>query len=239
MIRKIKNRFNAFRIFICILVIIFILFLFIDFREFINNNQYLHLLKSNIIYFIKAIKVIFPMVVAIIIAYLISNFTSQKWIIKIEKLDIGGASIVFEKPEELFKQQIKNYLNTKRTLFSYDPQRDNIEDTLNSYYKVYNYIREKMQVYDTKSSQISDSYKVANLMIGTLNEFLTSYQSNYRRWIKYRLENKATDNDYAKSISEIQREYSNYDNLLQGFEEVNNKFKIYAKEFNVDIQKWE
>jgi len=162
---------------------------------------------------------------------------ANKWVIKVEKLNVGGASIIFEKPEELFNQQIRNFMNTKRTLFFFDPERDNISDTLTSYYKTYEFIRENMAVYDTKSSQDSDYYKTGNKMIHTLNEFLTSHQSNYRRWFNNKTENM-TDEEYNKCISEIQRDYRKYEEIIAGFEVVNKAFLDYGEKFKIDTKKW-
>lgn len=222
------------KIIIPILIIIFVLLCVVNLRSLVDSN--LLVLKLNILYLISVLTKAVPLVVAFLLIYIWRKFAT-KWVIKIEKLDIGGASIIFEKPEELFKQQIKNFMNTKRTLFYFDPQRDNIADTISSYYETYKVIREKINIYDTATSQQSKYYNAANNMIQTLNEFLTSYQSNYRRWFDNRME-KPNEADYSKCISEIQKEYWNYDNMIAGFINLNNEFLDYAKEFDINTNKW-
>lgn len=37
---------------------------------------------------------------------------------------------------------------SKRTLFQFNPKRDNISEVLDSYYSVYNYIRENLELLD-------------------------------------------------------------------------------------------
>lgn len=205
-------------------------------REMVESNKYLLSLKQNILYFLNVLSKSVPIIIIILLIYIWRKFAT-KWVIKIEKLDIGGASVVFERPEELFRQQIKNFMNTKRTLFYFDPERDNIEDTISSYYKTYEFIREKMQVYDSKSSQQSKYYEAANNMLQVLNEFLTSHQSNYRRWVKYKTEQNCTE-DYCKSICEIQKEYWRYKEIIEGFKILNSDFLMYAETFDINTVKW-
>jgi len=178
-----------------------------------------------------------PLLAFLLLVYIWRKIAT-KLVIRVEKLDVGGVSIIFERPEELFKQQIKNFLNTKRSLFSFEPERDNIYDCINSCYKIYEFIRENMSVYDTKSSQQSDFYSTANTMIHTLNDFLTSHQSDYRRWHENMLEN-ANNQDGFKSITELQREYPGYDVLISDFANLNCEFRGHAKKFEVDVDKWQ
>ena len=128
-------------------------------------------------------------------------------------------------------------LNTKRSLFRFESERDNIYDCINSCYKIYEFIRENMGVYDTKTSRKSDYYNTANLMLHALNDFLTNHQSDYRRWHENALEEN--NKDVFRGITEIQRDYPNYDKIIKGFDELNCKFKAYAKKFDVDTDKWE
>lgn len=207
-----------------------------NFREIVESNKYLLSLKLNILYFLSILSKSVPIIVIILLIYIWRKFAT-KWVIKIEKLDIGGASVVFERPEQLFKQQIKNFMNTKRTLFYFDPERDNIEDTISSYYKTYEFIREKMQIYDTKSSEQSKYYEFSNNMLQTLNEFLTSNQSNYRRWVKYKTEQYRPE-DYSRGICEIQKEYWRYKEIIEGLKILNTDFLKYSEIFDINTDKW-
>lgn len=216
---------------------IFIIFIFLlavfDIKELVHKSAHLLLLKDNIIYFNKAIKAFLPLIIIFILLYLWKNFITKKWVIKIEKLDIGGASIVFEKPEELFMQQIKNFLNTKRTLFAFNPNRDSIMDTFSSFFETYSFIKENMKIYDIKSASTSKYYSVANTMIQILNDFLTAHRVNYSRWF-----NNLIDVDYTEDICEIQKKYRYFDRLMDDFYELNTKFIEFGDIFKVDINKW-
>ncbi len=233
----IKNRTVIANIILCLVLIsILILSFNYNFREIVMSHEHLSILRQNVLYFINVITKSIPIVIILLLIYIWRKFAT-KWVIKVEKLDIGGASIVFERPEELFKQQIKNFMNTKRTLFYFDPERDNISDTISSYYETYRFIREKMQVYDTKSSQQSKYYETANNMLHCLNEFLTSHQSNYKRWFDHKTEEFCTE-DFCRDISEIQKEYRRYDAIVEGFRDLNTDFLIYAEIFDVNTDKW-
>lgn len=236
-ISYIKNRTVIANIILCLVLIsILILSFNYNFREIVMSHEHLSILRQNVLYFINVITKSIPIVIILLLIYIWRKFAT-KWVIKVEKLDIGGASIVFERPEELFKQQIKNFMNTKRTLFYFDPERDNISDTISSYYETYRFIREKMQVYDTKSSQQSKYYETANNMLHCLNEFLTSHQSNYKRWFDHKTEEFCTE-DFCRDISEIQKEYRRYDAIVEGFRDLNTDFLIYAEIFDVNTDKW-
>jgi len=225
------------------IVILFILIVVViqlgrhDLRQFIERCSWLYHLGRNILFLIDVITHL-RLIIFLTIMILIWNFIKKRWVIRFEKLDVGGASIIFEQPENLFNQQIKNFMNTKRTLFYFDPNRDNISDTIKSYYQTYEFIRENIKLFDIKSSTGSEYYEEANKMIYKLNEFLTSYQSNYRRWYDHRVSNPRKT-DYQKCISEIQKDYWNYQELIVGFAEFNNDFLNYAKTFGINTEKWD
>ncbi|NFF79287.1 hypothetical protein FCV38_20500 [Clostridium sporogenes] len=153
-----------------------------------------------------------------------------------EKINLGGVNIIFDDPEKLFKQQVKNFLNTKRTLFKID-NRDNFYETLDSYYSVYTFLREEIKIYDTKISKDSEQYKVANKMMKELNSFLTAHQNNFRRWYKYVMDEKVEEM-HDKDIGDIQEEYRHYDKMVNDFANLNNVFCELSSEFDIDVNKW-
>ncbi|MCL2563170.1 MAG: hypothetical protein FWE08_03950 [Oscillospiraceae bacterium] len=230
------NRVNI--IIIALLLVLLLLSLCFNFRDFIESRNSLLLLKTNVLYIIRVISRSTPLIVFLLLIYIWRKIAT-KLVVRVEKLDVGGMSVIFERPEELFRQQIKNFLNTKRTLFYFDPTRDNIYDCINSCYKIYEFIRENMSVYDTKSSQKSEYYKTANGMLYELNEFLTNHQSDYKRWYKAMLEKMGSTCDDFKSITEIQKEYKEYAAVVEDFDNLNSAFLEYVKIFEVDTKKWE
>ena len=65
-----------------------------------------------------------------------------------------------------------------------------------------------------------------------INLFLTKYQSDYRRWYKFK-----TDNNFEPFL-EIQSKYSKYHEMNADFKKLNKEVAADAKYFGVDIEKW-
>lgn len=223
---------------------------FSQYRFYIN-------LKVNINFIIIVLNKMLPLL-SLIIIFISYKFLSSKWVFRVEKFNFGGISVICNNPEDIFKQQVKNYLNTKRTLFKIDEKKDNFYDTIGSYYEIYKFLRAEINVYDVKSSnklsnnnfltklfkdedennqEEKNCYQNANEMIKKLNEFLTSHQSDLRRWYEYEV-NKNINNIYNKSIDEIQRGYIRYEEIVNDFKEINNYFCSVAPDYEIDYKKW-
>lgn len=216
-------------------VLIMCLFL-IDINSELSKLVLYRNLKINIKFIVKVISTALPLLIIMII-FLVYKFFNKKWIFRVEKLNLGGVNIICDNPDTLFSQQVKNFLNTKRTLFKIDVNNDNFHDTLKSYYDVYNFLREEMKIFDPKTAKVSKYYEIANDMIQVLNTFLTAHQSNYRRWYEY-IEKKNLDDIYNKDICEVQKEYRNYVPMVEDFKSLNEFFCSVAAQFEIDTNKW-
>lgn len=222
---------------IIILFSVCILLTSIDINKVLSNYIYYINLKNNIKFIINVFNKSLPLLI-IGIVFVFYKILSNRWIFRIEKLNLGGMSIIFSNPDDLFKQQVRNFLNTKRTLFKLDEDKDNFYETIDSYYQVYSFIRDEIKIYDNKSYQNKSScYSEANKMIKKLNEFLTSNQNDYKRWYKYIMDNKIEDL-YDKDVKDIQMKYRHYDKIVNDFKNVNEVFCSVAKKFDIDLDKW-
>ncbi len=242
-------------------LLIIALLMCIDINGFLSEYTMYRNLKVNINFIIKVLNKALPLLVITII-FILYKVLSNKWVFRIEKFNLGGVSVICNNPEDIFKQQVKNFLNTKRTLFKIDEERDNFYDTIGSYYQVYNFLRDEIKVYDIESSNKSfnkksslkkwfsklssegeescvetNCYKKANSMIKELNEFLTSHQSDFRRWYEYLINNEMKD-IYNKRIYEIQKDYGRYEEIVEDFKKINAFFCSVAPEFEIDYKKW-
>ncbi|MCU4823266.1 hypothetical protein OCA00_16680 [Bacillus cereus] len=204
---------------------------------------YIQTLWKNIIFLSGCIFAFLPFLLLILMIFL---FSTKKWAFRVEKLTIGGFNVLFDNPEHLFKRQIGTFLNTKRTLFKIDFKHDNFDDTFTSYFETYKLLRDEMKILkdakkktSKKGKPTTESYDLSNLMIKELNHFLTKHQSDYRRWYKY-MELRNEEEYYTLPIEELQKKYSNYEELSIDFQHVNKFFvnKI-APYFDVDTEKWE
>lgn len=205
-----------------------------DLKVILRSNR-ISIFRDNMFYIVNLISK-FKSIIILVILFGLYIIAKSKWVFKVEKLNYGGITFAFNKPDKILKQNIKNFLNTKRTLFKINPNKDNFYETISSYYEVYKLIRDEMYPYDIEASN-KDIYVAANEMIKTLNDFLTEYQSDYKRWYEYVMENEKHIN-YNMDIGEVQKEYRHYDEMIQAFEEVNEKFSKYAQTFDINTKKW-
>ena len=226
---------NKKKIFLSVIIFLLIFILFMVDLKWIFRSDKIKIFRENIFYLTNLFEKFKYIFVGIILIY-VYLIISKKWVFRIEKMSYGGITFQLNKPDKMLKQSISNYLNTKRTLFKINPQKDNFYDTINSYYSVYELIRNEISPYDTSCSK-EGTYETCNNMIRTLNKFLTSYQSDYKRWYEYLIENNK-GSIYDKDIEEIQKKYRKYDEILAGFNEVNNDFIKYAEQLGIDSGKW-
>ncbi|MDU2491148.1 MAG: hypothetical protein E7D27_11285 [Clostridium celatum] len=209
--------------------------LFIIDLKVILRCEAISIFRENMFYIVNLISK-FKSIIILFILFGLYIIAKSKWVFKIEKLNYGGITFAFNKPDKILKQNIKNFLNTKRTLFKINPNKDNFYETIASYYTVYKLIRDEMYPYDIEASS-KEIYIAANEMIKTLNEFLTDYQSDYKRWYEYIIENQKEQN-HDIDIGEIQKKYRHYNEMVQAFKDVNKKFIKHAKTFDINVDKW-
>jgi hypothetical protein len=221
--------------FIIVLIVgVFVGSFFIDLNTI--ESVPLKIFWNNLKTFSTIIFTTFPLI--IITLFLILLLTKQ-WAIRVEKLSLGGISLLFENPEKMFERRIRNYLETKRSVFIINLEQDNFFEVFNSYYEIYKtFLSEILLIENRKRTKGSSHYHLSISAIKELNQFLTAFQSDYRRWYTY-IERKEEQKFYLTPIGELQKEYSNYEKLCQGFKKVNVFFSgEFAKEFGIDVEKW-
>jgi hypothetical protein len=161
-------------------------------------------------------------------------------------------NVLFDNSDILFKKTIKNYLDTKRSLFKLDAHHDAFDEVLNSYFECYNFIRTEIRILNLKRQRDRELYNIANEALKVLNIFLTEHQNNYRRWHKYVSEkdsvltqDKNSNGDFISlpyhltPIGTVQIHYYHFNKILDGFSDVNKFFSgDFAIKFNVNLKKW-
>ncbi|RXA93712.1 hypothetical protein [Yersinia sp. 2105 StPb PI] len=169
----------------------------------------------------------------------------KKYSVKVEKLSLGGISILFNESSTLYKKSIKNHLDSKRAIFKVRKNVDAFDEVISSYYQTYQFIRDEMKILNPKKDR--EIYDFSNEMLMVLNKFLTNYQNNYKRWYKY-ISDKDEVNDratgdvmrfHSTGINKIQMQYYDYDRILKGFKDVNRFFINDVKpKFGINTDKW-
>ncbi|CUY05471.1 MULTISPECIES: hypothetical protein [Serratia] len=208
-------------------------------NNFMNNSGVIKTFLSVLILFLVA----YILMVGVIL---------KKYSLKIEQLNFGGINVLFNNSDILFRQSIKNYLDAKRTLFKISAELDSFDETLSSYYEIHNFIRTEMKVLNLKRRKDRHLYELSNEALKELNDFLTKYQNNYRRWHKYVSEKDAVltkeKDSYGNRVSlpyhltpigKLQTHYYHYSKMLNGFIGVNKFFnEKFVREFKINTSKW-
>lgn len=133
----------------CIFVLLLIIMGSIPFSPF-EKWWFIVNFMSNV----SIIRAFLSVLILFLVAYiLLVGAFHQRYSLRLEQLSFGGINILLNKSDLLFKKSVKNYLDTKRTLFKFDPNYDSIEEVLNSYYECYKFIRDEMKLLDVKKKR--------------------------------------------------------------------------------------
>ncbi|WP_052012145.1 hypothetical protein [Alicyclobacillus hesperidum] len=199
---------------------------------------------------------VFEFLPLLIIVILLLGLLTNRWALKVERLSFGGINVLFDNPEQLYIRTVRAFLDTKRTLFKIDFERDNFDETLTSYYNAYDFFRREMNILHSdkkrglwgRSRQSNQLYTLTNRIVQVLNDFLTSHQNDFRRWYRHVSESDQVNRldgtgdplvFHMTPIHEIQRHYYKYDAICTGFQEVNTFFMNEVRPvFDINVEKW-
>ncbi|EKN4693284.1 hypothetical protein JE934_003409 [Yersinia ruckeri] len=185
------------------------------------------------------------LLIAVFIWLMVSLYLLKKYSVKVEKLSLGGISILFNESSTLYKKSIKNHLDSKRAIFKVRKNIDAFDEVISSYYQTYQFIRDEMKILNPKKDR--DIYDFSNEILMVLNKFLTNYQNNYKRWYKYisdkdEVKDRVTGDVmsfHSTGINKIQMQYYDYERILKGFKDVNRFFINDVKpKFGINTDKW-
>lgn len=173
------------------------------------------------------------------------GFLDKKYTLRIDKFNIGGINVLFDKSSEIYIKTVGTYVSPKRSLFSFDEKRDNIYEVLNAYYDVYNFIRSTLELLDYEKD--SDLYKTSVNILKRLNNFLTKHQNDYRRWYDKVISDDEciASNNWEKAhnttIERVQEQYYRYDELLKDINDLNEYMskKEIKNTFRIKVFIWE
>jgi hypothetical protein len=172
--------------------------------------------------------------------------------VQLERMNIGGINLLFHKPDKIFINSTKAFLETKRTLYKIYEDRDNFNEVLDSYFATYQFFKKEMSILDTTKKDQKKLYDLSSAIIKNLNVFLTAYQNNYRRWYQNTVEENRVlvegangeeeldKKPHMMRIGELQQYYYDYNEILNGLTSINTFFKERVNQtIKVDINKWE
>lgn len=204
----------------------------IDLQEILMNIPSMKICIKNLNFLNKIIKK-YDVIIAVIFICIVICFVKKHMTVSVPKISIAGIEIHLKDIDDIVKTNTINFLNTKRSLFVIYYQYDNFDDVLDSYYKIYCFLRKQLSYFENISAEKSETYLIIEKMMKKLNVFLTQNQTDYRRW--YKFENAKG----YKEIAVLQAEYPKYKNLRRAFEKLNLEMTECAVKLGISIEKWE
>lgn len=217
-----KNKNNVVWDIVLCIVFFFLLAYILTDLEIFNNyfvNNYGVTIKNML-----EILLLFLAVLAIF--YTLIGFFGKRYTLRVDNFNIGGINVFFDKSNEIFIKTVGTFIASKRSIFYFKKERDNIYEVLNSYYSVYDFIRSNIELLDSEKDK--ELYEISVGILKKLNNFLTKHQNDYRRWYdKIISEDKIlTDRKeivvHSTTIEEVQKEYYRYEEILKDIYEINN-----------------
>lgn len=199
-------------------LLIILMLLICDVKEILLKIPNIDTLAKNI-KFINDVITRYLLVIIIIVVIWCWIFIRNHMNISVPKISFAGIEINLKNIDGIVKANIRNYLNTKRTLFAIDFSIDNFDDVFESYHQIYEFLRTQMSYYEDMSISNNELYKEIDDMVTQINKFLSTNQTNYRRW--YKFENSK---EYVP-IDVLQQKYPEYENLKKSFTDINKKMK--------------
>lgn len=217
--------------FTIVFTIILIILCFVDVHAFLSCFYVYPMLKKNLDYLAKVIEkydiILISIIIVSFIVYYITHFT-----INITEFSFAGLTFSFRKTEDVIKTKIRNHLNTKRSLFFFLEDYDNIYDVINTWYDTLLYVHGLLTAVENGKALSKECDDELQEFILDLNLFLTKYQSNYRRW--YEIEIKK---DF-KPFAELQKEYYRYSEIVADIGILNQQMRQHGDYFGVTYNKW-
>lgn len=230
MLETLKNILS--KLFFALLTVAIIILLFtVDIKKMLSYVPGIFVFKKNLD-FIDGTLESYLLLIVFVGLFIVTCIVKNRVSITIPSISFGGIEIYLKNTEKVVKANMRNYLNTKRSLFYINETADNFYDVFLSYHGVYEHIREQMSIFEDTKNTDNECYEKLDNMITALNNFLTRFQSNYRRWYE-----KESEKEF-RMLNELQPMYPVYAEMIESFHDVNEKMRDYAEYFGVNVQKW-
>ena len=222
------------KVVICFLVLISLLLLMstYDIKELLVQYERIYLLIKNLFFVMRMVSRYSPLIVLIVIIILISVI-NKKFDLSVSTIEIAGMEFKVRNSKKIVINNLRNYLNTKRSIFSIDEKKDNYSEVLDSYHQIYVFFREQLGLLDGNLD--ADLYNELNEIIKEMNKFLTDYHTNFRHWFDSEDTQKKLE---RADIGCVQETYRHYDEMTNGMKQINKKMCQFAIKFEINYKKW-
>lgn len=126
--------------------LVFIAVYLFNYYEITKNIQVTQFFDS-----LKLILQIILLLIGVIIFLLaIIGFWGKRYTLRVDNFNIGGINVLFDRSNEIFIRAVGGLLETKRSIFKFDKSVDNIYEVFNSYYEIYKYLRDNIELLDSE-----------------------------------------------------------------------------------------
>lgn len=180
----------------------------------------------SINWIVLLILVLIIVVIILIIKKGIFKFRKKSIAINEVVLGIGSNTVAldFDQKDRAVAYKIWVELSTRKIGIPFDKENDVIVEIYDSWYEFFTITRELLK--EIPSNRINGAMELIELSEKVLNEglrpHLTKWQAKYRRWY-----NDALNNDKEKTPQEIQKEFEEYDILIEDIVKTNNQMIEY------------
>lgn len=226
---------------VLILLVFFLLaYILTSLKVFYNT-----LVKDYIVTTKDMLQILFLFILIMAFFYVLVGFLGKRYTLRVDKFNIGGINVLFDRSNEIYIKTVGTFISSKRSLFNFKRERDNIYEVLNVYYEVYNFIRSNLELLDPIKDKALYSTSVDILKM--LNQFLTKHQNDYRRWYEKVI---SADEIYSHgkkivvhetTIERVQKNYYRYAEILKDINEVNKYMSSQSirNVFRIKVFDWE
>lgn len=197
------------------------------FKIFFNADYDIEILFSKFLVLFIAVAII----AWIIISKYIGRGTGKVYEIDEAEIGIGKQKIKFKPKYEDVQIAYKLWveLSTRKIGLPIDFDNDVIIEIYNSWYEFFKLTRELIKDIPISKIRKSEStQQLVNIAIAVLNEglrpHLTIWQAKFRRWYQIKSENKT-----ILSPQDLQKDFPEYRQLMEGIREVNQKLMKYRE----------
>lgn len=229
---KVKKKISWLLAAACLIIIVIVLF--VDITG-LGNISWLVTFKENIKWLAGIANTYAALVVFIVVLIFVIQI-AMRFSISMRNATVLGIEFSLKNPDEIVKNNMRNYLCTKRTLFEINEQYDNFCEVFDSYHDVYGFFRQQLSEYENNNGVKGDVYSKLVDIIRELNVFLTKHQAHFRDWIDWR---KKQDETKYIEFSILQRECPRYHELINDFNTINKSMINHARDFQVNFVDWD
>ncbi|MBL4774591.1 MAG: hypothetical protein JKY87_00835 [Mariprofundus sp.] len=156
------------------------------------------------------------------------------------KLNVGGQELAFSVERNFLNLEIahKIYIEliTRKAALPFDEKDDIIEEVYNSWYSLFGTTRDEIKAINGELLEHPTSETLIKMATDVLNNglrpHLTKYQGRFRRWYS-----NALQSEKYKGVApqEVQRNFPEYQALVESMKEVNILLSNYAAQLHLFI----